>query len=260
MSFRGVVAYAPENMSTLGLALVSEVFTDRSHLGLPVFDLMTVTETPGLVRTDLGLTQHIESGLGRLSAAELVVLLPGGARPPAPSPAVVEAIQSAHRHGAIIAAFGAGSYLLAATGLLDGRRATTHWSLTAGLAARFPKVKVVHEPLYVDEGRLVTGAGGAAGLDMLLHLLRREHGSLVANTIARELAPYRDTKAAPLSFACRHRHRPQVPFGADLQRGHTPATNQGRDAAGSRAGLGERSADTRTAICADTDLAGLPPG
>ncbi|WP_225994207.1 GlxA family transcriptional regulator [Actinomadura rudentiformis] len=187
MGFHAVVAYAPENLDTLGLALTGQVFTDRSHLGLPAFDLMTVTETPGLVRTDLGLTQHIETGLEKLPEAELVVLLPGDEGTSNPSLAVIEAIRAAHRHGAIIAAFGAGSYLLAATGLLDGRRATTHWSLTAGLAARFPKVKVVHEPLYVDEGRLVTGAGGAAGLDMLLHLLRRDHGSAVANTIAREL-------------------------------------------------------------------------
>lgn len=187
VGFRSVVAYVPDNMDTLGLALAGQLFADRSHLGLPAFDLVTVTETPGPVRTDLGLTQHVGSGLEKLPDAELVVLLPGDVRSPEPSLAVGEAIRAAHRRGAIIAAFGAGSFLLAATGLLDGLRATTHWSLTAGLAARCPEVKVVPESLYVDEGLLVTGAGGAASLDMFLHLLRREHGPAVANPIAREL-------------------------------------------------------------------------
>ncbi|WP_225994206.1 GlxA family transcriptional regulator [Actinomadura rudentiformis] len=181
------MAYAPKDVSTLGLALVGEVFADRSDLGLPAFDLETATEVPGPVRTDLGLTQHIEFGLDRLPEAGLVVLLPGNERPLYPSPAVAAAIRAAHHRGAIIVAFCTGSYLLAATGLLDGLRATTHWSLTADFAARFPKVKVVPGPLYVDAGSLVTGAGGASGLDMFLHVLRREHGSPAASAIAREL-------------------------------------------------------------------------
>jgi transcriptional regulator GlxA family with amidase domain len=187
VGFRTVVAYTPENMNTWGLGMIGRVFADRTHLGLPPFEVTVAAETPGPVGTDLGLTQHIEFGLDRLAQAELIVLLAGDQYPSDPSPAVVAAIRAAHQRGAIIAAFCAGTYLLAATGLLDGLRATTHWSLAADLAARHPEIKVVSEPLYVDEGPLVTGAGGIAGLDMILHLLRREHGSSVANAIAREV-------------------------------------------------------------------------
>lgn len=185
VGFRTVVAYAPENMSTWGLGMLGRVFADRTDQGLPPFELTVVTETPGPVRTDLGLTQHIDFGLDRLAQAELVVLLAGDERPADPSPAVIAALRDAHDRGAIIAAFCAGTYLLAATGLLDGLQATTHWSLAADLATRYPKIKVDPQHLYIDEGQLVTGAGGISGLDMTLHLLRREHGSTVANAIAR---------------------------------------------------------------------------
>ncbi|MFI0349980.1 GlxA family transcriptional regulator [Actinomadura sp. 9N407] len=187
VGFRRVVAYLPENMSTWGLGMIGRVFADRTHLGLPPFEVTAAAETPGPVRTDLGLTQHIEHGLDRLAQADLIVLLPGDERTSDPSPEVVAALWAAHHRGTIIAAFCAGTYLLAAAGLLDGLRATTHWSLAADLAARFPKVTVTPEPLYVDEGLLLTGAGGISGLDMILHLLRREHGSAVANAIAREV-------------------------------------------------------------------------
>ncbi|MBB5631407.1 GlxA family transcriptional regulator [Sphaerisporangium krabiense] len=192
--FRSVVAYAGQEVSAFGLGVISKVFADRTHLGLPSFSFQVCTDEPGPVYTDLGLRLEVPHGLELMAGADLVVLLPNERRPPALSPEVVAAVRAAHRAGAILASFCTGSYLLAATGLLDGRRATTHWSLAADLAARYPRVTVVPEALYVDEGRLVTGAGDAAGIDMSLHLLRREHGGAVANAIARETvtAPHRD--------------------------------------------------------------------
>lgn len=192
--FRSVVAYAPESISTFGLGVAGKVFADRSHLGLPTFDFTVCTEVPGQVRTDLGLTQSVPFGLDRLTRAELVLLLPGDENRSGLSPTAIAAIRAAHDRGAIVAAFCTGTFLLAATGLLDGSRAATHWRLAADFSARHPAVITVPEVLYVDEGRIVTGAGAAAGIDMCLYLVRREHGSAVANAIAREVvvAPHRD--------------------------------------------------------------------
>jgi AraC family transcriptional activator FtrA len=87
-----------------------------------------------------------------------------------------------------------GAFVLAATGLLDGRRATTHWRYTDALQRRYPNIKVDPAVLYVDEGQLLTSAGSAAGLDLCLHLVRRDHGADVANQVARRLVipPHRD--------------------------------------------------------------------
>ncbi|KAB2343801.1 GlxA family transcriptional regulator [Actinomadura rudentiformis] len=193
MGFRSIVAYAPESLSTLGLGLAVKIFSDRYQLGVSCFDFAVATDTPGPVVTDLGLIQHVEHGLDRLAQADLILLIPGEDYP-VPTPAATAALRAAHERGAIIAAYCSGSYLLAGTGLLDGLRATTHWRMASALAARFPRVRTVPDALYVDEGQIVTCAGAAAALDMFLHLVRREHGSSVANMIAR------DTVASPQRF------------------------------------------------------------
>ncbi|GAA0902631.1 GlxA family transcriptional regulator [Virgisporangium aurantiacum] len=191
--FRSITAYLPDRASTLGLGLLAEVFADRSHMGLPAFEVTICADRPGVVRTDLGLNVHVEHGLNRLAGGELVVLLPGNSFRSDVQAVVLDAVRAAHRRGAIVASHCTGSYFLAATGLLDGRQASTHWRFAADFATRFPAVHVRADDLYVDEGRIVTGAGAAAGVDMYLHLLRREHGSAVANAVARDVvvAPHR---------------------------------------------------------------------
>ncbi|MEV0290869.1 MULTISPECIES: helix-turn-helix domain-containing protein [unclassified Kribbella] len=111
-----------------------------------------------------------------------------------PSDEVVELIREANRRGTRIASICTGAFALAAAGVLDGRRATTHWSWADELARRYPKVEVVVDALYVDEGDVLTSAGVTAGLDLCLHLVRRDHGSAVAAEVARRLvmAPHRD--------------------------------------------------------------------
>jgi transcriptional regulator GlxA family with amidase domain len=101
------------------------------------------------------------------------------------NPAIVAAIRAAWRNGARIASICSGAFVLAETGLLDGRRATTHWMGAAELARRFPKVDVDPNVLFVDEGRIITSAGASAGLDMCLHLLHRDHGQAMAAKAAR---------------------------------------------------------------------------
>lgn len=193
--FTSIAVYASPGASAFGLGMVGEVFANRSCQGLPALDLTVFGDTRGVVRTDFGLTVQVKHGLERLAAADLVVLLPGdGCHQVEPSASFIAALRASHDRGAIVVSHCVGSYWLAATGLLDGARATTHWRLAADLAARYPAVKVERGVLYVDEGRIITGAGAAAGLDLYLYLLRREHGAAVANAIARDIvaAPHRD--------------------------------------------------------------------
>ncbi|MFC8453797.1 helix-turn-helix domain-containing protein [Kitasatospora sp. NPDC057223] len=112
-------------------------------------------------------------------------------KPPAD---LVDAVRAAHEAGARVVSICTGAFVLAAAGLLDGRRATTHWLHTDLLAARYPEVKVDPSVLYIDEGSVLTSAGKAAGIDLCLHLVRLDHGAAVANALARRLVmpPYRD--------------------------------------------------------------------
>ncbi|MEV0534206.1 helix-turn-helix domain-containing protein [Kitasatospora sp. NPDC050463] len=170
----------------LGAGIVSEVFDARGQ-GLPRFDFALCTDRPGQVRTDTGLPLVVEHGLDRLAVADLVIALPWADFRTPPGPAVLDALTAAHERGALVAGHCVGAFALAAAGLLDGRRATTHWRFAALLADRYPDVAVEADALYIDEGRIATGAGAAAGFDLCLHLLRREYGAATANAIARDL-------------------------------------------------------------------------
>jgi transcriptional regulator GlxA family with amidase domain len=110
------------------------------------------------------------------------------------APEIIELIAEAHRRGIRIASICTGAFALAEAGLLDGRQAATHWAHAEELARRYPKVDVVTDALYVDDGNLLTSAGVTAGLDLCLHLVRLDHASAVAANVARRLvmAPHRD--------------------------------------------------------------------
>ncbi|MGA5303172.1 GlxA family transcriptional regulator [Nucisporomicrobium flavum] len=124
-------------------------------------------------------------GLDVVEEADTVIL-PGVADVAVPVPEkVVSALRAAAARGTRIASICAGAFVFAATGLLDGHRATTHWIAAAELAERFPAVDVDPGVLYVDNGQFLTSAGAAAGLDLCLHMIRRDHGSAVAADAAR---------------------------------------------------------------------------
>jgi transcriptional regulator GlxA family with amidase domain len=128
-----------------------------------------------------------DHGLDRLARAD-TVLVPGWADVDAAPPAeLVDAVRAAHSRGARVASLCTGAFVLAAAGLLDGLRATTHWAHTEVLAARFPRVTVDQDVLYVDNGQVLTSAGKAAAMDLCLHLVRADHGPAAANAIARRL-------------------------------------------------------------------------
>ncbi|MFF3623585.1 GlxA family transcriptional regulator [Streptomyces sp. NPDC002467] len=184
--FTSVAAYAPPGVGMLAVGIVAEVFGVRGA-GFPRFDFGLCTERPGSVATDVGVPVAVEHGLERLADADLVIALPWADFRTPPPRAVLDALSAAHARGALVAAHCVGAFALAAAGLLDGRRATTHWRFAGLLADRHPDVDVEAGALYVDEGRIATGAGAAAGFDLCLHLLRREHGAATANAIARDL-------------------------------------------------------------------------
>ncbi len=124
-------------------------------------------------------------GMDALDRADTIVL-PGLADPTTPIPdEVLEALRSAAAGGTRIASICVGAFTLAATGLLDGLRATTHWAAARELSRRYPEVDVDADVLFVDNGQILTSAGAAAGLDLCLHMIRRDHGSAVAADTAR---------------------------------------------------------------------------
>jgi transcriptional regulator GlxA family with amidase domain len=193
LSSVAVLAY--EGVSAFGLGVTAEVFgCDRSGEGLPRYNYAVTSARPGMIRTDVGMPVLVEAGLDRLSSADLAVVVcwdDVDARPPE---AVLQALRTVVERGGQVLSQCTGAFVLAAAGLLDGRRATTHWKYARELARRYPQVEVDPGVLYVDEGQVITSAGTAAGIDACLHVVRLEHGAAIANEVARTMvvAPHRD--------------------------------------------------------------------
>ncbi|WP_433461847.1 GlxA family transcriptional regulator [Spirillospora sp. CA-128828] len=158
------------------------------HGALPGTDLRIVAGEPGAAIVGGGLSCPVPHDLEAIRAADLVVVpylpQPTAEGPPEP---VLEALRAAHARGARVAGLCSGPFVLAAAGLLDGRPATTHWSLAARLAELHPSVRVDASVLYVDDGDVLTAGGGAAGMDLGLHLIRSMLGAADANRLARAL-------------------------------------------------------------------------
>lgn len=191
---RDVVALVGDRVAAFELGVLSEVFgLDRSGDGLPGYTFAVAALEPGLVPTTSGFAVQVPHGLERLEQADLIAV-PSWTTQDLPVPApLVAALQAAVGRGARVLSVCSGAFLLAGAGLLDGRRAATHWRSAALLAARFPCVLVDPDVLYVDDGQVLTSAGTAAGIDACLHLVRLEQGAAVANALARRMvvAPQR---------------------------------------------------------------------
>jgi transcriptional regulator GlxA family with amidase domain len=159
------------------------------------YELTLCATQAGPIGTTSGFSLLAERGLDAVAEAD-TVLVPGfDPRPHGwpPPPQALRALQAARRRGARVASICTGAFALGAAGLLDGRRVTTHWRHAARLAELFPLARVDPDVLYVDEGDLLTSAGVAAGIDLCLHLVRRDHGAEAANAVARQtvVAPHR---------------------------------------------------------------------
>lgn len=189
-----VALLAYDGLCTFEFGIMVELF----GLPRPEFDpwyrLVVVAVDEGPLRAAGGLTVEAPGGIERLDSAGTIIV-PGWRGLDAPVPArLIEALQQAESEGARILSVCSGVSVLAAAGLLDGRRATTHWRYAEGIEARYPAIEIDPDVLYVDEGSIITSAGSAAGIDMGLHLIRRDFGAATANSVARRLVvpPQRD--------------------------------------------------------------------
>jgi transcriptional regulator GlxA family with amidase domain len=185
-----VAVLALHTVVPLDLAIPAQVFGCYEEVP---YRVTICAATRGPVVTTAGFTILAES-LDVVATAD-TVLIPGFVpHASVPSPPALEALRSAHARGARMASICTGAFALAAAGILDGRRATTHWRDTAELAALYPQVRVEPDVLYVDEGDVLTSAGVASGLDLCLHMLRRDHGAALASQVARRLVvpPHRE--------------------------------------------------------------------
>ncbi|MFC1439688.1 helix-turn-helix domain-containing protein [Streptacidiphilus sp. N1-10] len=181
-----------DGMLHFELALACEVFGPApAAVSGPWYDLVLC----GSAAVQVGRFRlEPDHGLEHLARADTVIV-PGWADVDREPPAdLVDAVRAAHDAGARVASLCTGAFVLAAAGLLDGKRATTHWAHTRILTDRYPKVQVDPDVLYVDNGSVLTSAGKAAAMDLCLHLVRLDHGSATANTVARRLVvpPHRD--------------------------------------------------------------------
>jgi transcriptional regulator GlxA family with amidase domain len=186
-----VVAMALPEVVAFDLAIPAQVFGHHDERDRYSFGVCAAE--PGPVPSTTGFAVHARLGLEALAAADTIIV-PGYVPHDRPAPAVLEALCAAAGRGARMVSVCTGAFALAAAGLLDGRRATTHWRNAADLAARYPSVEVDPNVLYVDGGRVLTSAGVAAGIDLCLHLVRADWGAQAAARIARRMvvAPHRD--------------------------------------------------------------------
>jgi len=183
-----VVGLVLETVVPFDLAVPCQVFGwGRPDLGEIRYDFSLCGERPGLVQSAQGFGIEVSSGISALRRADTIVVPGTSDLSIRPSGAVCAALRREYERGARVISICPGAFVLAEAGLLDGRRATTHWQDAPLLAERYPAITVDPAVLFVDEGRVLTSAGIAAGIDLCLHVVLADHGAAVANAIARRL-------------------------------------------------------------------------
>jgi AraC family transcriptional activator FtrA len=196
-----VAILAYDRLCTFEFGCAVELFAlERPELGVDWYSYAVCAVEAGPLRAAGGLTVQAPHGLDALDGADTIVIPGWRDADEAPPPALLEALRRAHARGARLCSICSGAFVLAHAGLLDGRRATTHWRHVDSLATHFPAIAIGHGMLYVEDGNIVTSAGSAAGLDMLLHLVRSDFGAGIANRVAQRLVipAHRDGDQAQL--------------------------------------------------------------
>jgi transcriptional regulator GlxA family with amidase domain len=183
-----VAAVVDEGALTFDLAIPCEVFgLDRSDIVSPWYEFLVVAAGERRIRTQTGFVLEATHSLRSLARADTVIV-PGWASPDRPpSAALIRALCAAHERGARVLSICTGAFVLAAAGLLDDRRATTHWMYADELQRRYPRVRLDPGVLYVADEDVMTSAGTAAGIDLCLHLVALDHGVDVAAAVSRRM-------------------------------------------------------------------------
>jgi AraC family transcriptional activator FtrA len=183
-----VVVLAYDGLCTFEFGICVEVFAlERPEITEPWYRFQVTAMEEGPLTAMGGVQVLAPYDLNALVKADLI-LIPGwrGAATPVPDP-LIKTLRKAHDNGARIATICSGVFVLAAAGLLAGKRATTHWRYADLLAEKYPDIEVTPDVLYIDEGAVLTSAGSAAGLDLCLHIIRQDYGAEIANLVARRL-------------------------------------------------------------------------
>lgn len=190
-----VVAVVMPGMSPLELAVAADFLgTDRPWHKVPWYRFTVCTPIPGRVDLDGGMSLQVDRGLDAVRRAD-TVLVPGWHnRSLAPDPELADALRRAHRRGARMVSFCTGAFALAHVGILDGRRATTHWDAADDFRRTFPHVDLDPTVLYIEDDGVWTSAGSAASIDCSIALVRSDFGAEVANELARDMVvpPHRE--------------------------------------------------------------------
>ncbi|MES2150015.1 MAG: transcriptional regulator FtrA [Pseudomonadota bacterium] len=190
-----VVALAYDRLCTFEFGCTVELFAlERPELQVEWYDFAVCAIEPGPIRAAGGIVIEALDQPALLARADTIVIPGWRDADEVPPEALLAQLRAAHARGARLCSICSGVFVLAAAGLLDGQRATTHWRYADKLARRYPAIEVLADDLYVDGGQIITSAGSAAGLDMLLHVVRRDFGAHVGNLVAQRLvvAPHRE--------------------------------------------------------------------
>ena len=195
MDHKRVTVLLYDGLCTFEFAIAVEVFAlPRPELKTEWYRFSVCAIDAGPLRATGGVRLVSKGGLSALRSAGTIVI-PGWRDPDEiPPRSLLDALRRAHARGARVMSICSGVFVLAAAGLLEGRRATTHWRYVETLRARYPGIEVEPDVLYIDEGSVLTSAGSAAGIDLCLHVVRRDYGAEIANQVARRLVipPHRD--------------------------------------------------------------------
>jgi AraC family transcriptional activator FtrA len=255
-----VVALAYDRLSTFEFGITVEVFgLPRPEMGPDWYRFSVCAIEPGPLRAIGGFQIMADGGLELLEQADTIVIpgWRGASKEPVP-PELIDSLQRAHARGARLMSICSGVFALAATGLLSGRRATTHWHYAEQLSQAYPDIKVEPDVLYVDEGRVLTSAGSAAGIDLCLHVVRADFGPEIANRLARRLVvpPHREGGQAQFI------ERPVPPAREGLR--FAPLFDRMRARLGEEQPVAELAAEAgmsvRTFLRRFKAATGLPPG